>query len=144
MEGLITAAVLCFIHQARPDLLWGVPEDALTTENPLSVGKTLGIIGVAAALVGGILSLFASAFPDGLEWPMERVAGTSELESQGGIYDVAAGIQEKLSFLPDYAFPGSESAAGTTVSGLVGAAIVVAVCLALAYGLKFYQHKKQS
>ena len=140
VEGLITAAVLCFIHSARPELLWGVEKEA--GEGKLSLGKTIGVLGILTALVGGILALFASAFPDGLEWSMEKVAGTAELESSGGIYSVFAGIQEKLSFLPDYAFPGSESAAGTTVSGIVGALIVAALCIALCYAVKLFRGKK--
>ena len=38
--------------------------------------------------------------------------------------DTASGIQETTSFLPDYAFKDNDSAAGTTVSGLVGSGIV--------------------
>ena len=57
-------------------------------------------------------------------------ADTPKSLRNAGIYSVFAGIQEKLSFLPDYAFPGSESAAGTTVSGIVGALIVAALCIA--------------
>ena len=45
----------------------------------------------------------------------------------------AEAVQEKTAFLPDYSFAGSDSAAGTSVSGLVGSVIVavfaVAVCL---------------
>ena len=141
VEGVITAVVLCFIHEARPELLWGVGGTA--KEGKIGLKGTIGIIAVAAALVGGILSLFASAFPDGLEWSMEKVAGTAELEAGGGIYDLFAGIQEKLSFLPDYAFPGSESAAGTTVSGLVGALLVLVLCVAVCYLFRFFRSKNR-
>ena len=72
----------------------------------------------------------------------EKVAGTAELESSGGVYSVFAGIQEKLSFLPDYAFPGSESAAGTTISGLVGALIVAALCVGVCLLFRFFRNKK--
>lgn len=141
VEGLITAAVLIFVHEARPELLWGV--GGVENEARFSFKKTLGILGVCAALIGGILSLFASAFPDGLEWSMERVAGTAELEAAGGAYDAAASIQETLSFLPDYAFKGSESAAGTSVSGIVGAAIVVLILVACAKAFKFFSNKNR-
>ena len=43
--------------------------------------------------------------------------------------DSAAKIQEKTAFLPDYSFADSDSAAGTSVSGLVGSAIVAAVAI---------------
>ena len=142
VEGLITAVVLCFIYEARPELLWGVDAETSAKEGRFSLKKTLAILGVATVLVGGILSLFASAFPDGLEWSMEQVAGTTELESAGGVYDVFAGIQEKTSFLPDYGFAGSESAAGTTVSGIVGALIVVILCVGAGWLFRFFRNKK--
>ncbi len=140
VEGLVTAAVLCFVHEARPELLWGVGKVS-EKEGRLTFGQTIGVVAVLAALVGGLLSLFASAFPDGLEWSMERVAGTSELEAAGGTYALAERIQSALSFLPDYAFPGSESAAGTTVSGIAGALIVVAICVGAAYLFRFFRHR---
>ena len=100
VEGLITAAVLCFVHEARPELLWGVEKSAVK-DGKMSFKKTLVVLAVCAALTGGILSLFASSHPDGLEWSMEKVAGTAELEADGGVYESAAGIQEATSFLPD-------------------------------------------
>jgi cobalt/nickel transport system permease protein len=131
VEGLITAAVLCFIYDARPELLWGTGQTE-ESEGRLTAGRTLGLLAILTALAAGILSLFASSLPDGLEWAMERTAGTSELAGSGAVYETAEGIQNALSFLPDYAFKGSESAAGTTVSGLVGALIVGVICFMIA------------
>jgi cobalt/nickel transport system permease protein len=131
VEGLITAAVLCFIYDARPELLWGTGQTE-ESEGRLTAGRTLGLLAILTALAAGILSLFASSLPDGLEWAMERTAGTSELAGSGAVYETAEGIQNALSFLPDYAFKGSESAAGTTVSGLVGALIVGGICFMIA------------
>ena len=142
VEGLITAAVLCFVYEARPELLWGVGE-ASAAEGRFSYKKTLGILAAAAAVIGGVLSLFASAFPDGLEWSMEKVAGTAELEAAGGAYEAAAGIQEATSFLPDYAFKGSESAMGTTVSGIVGAALVLLLCVGACYLFRLFRGRKR-
>ncbi len=135
VEGLITAAVLCFIYDARPELLWGIGGEE-KAEGRLTLGRTLVLLGGGAALIAGVLSLFASALPDGLEWAMERTAGTSELAGSGAVYEAAEGIQSTLSFLPDYAFKGSESAAGTTVSGLVGALIVGVLCFLIAAALR--------
>ncbi|MBQ1316620.1 MAG: energy-coupling factor ABC transporter permease [Lachnospiraceae bacterium] len=142
VEGLITAAVLCFVHEARPELLWGVGVAAKEGEGKLSFKKTLAILGVATLLVGGILSLFASAFPDGLEWSMEKVAGTTELEAAGTVYETAESVQEATAFLPDYAFPESESAIGTTVSGIVGALLVVVLCVGASYLFRFFRNKR--
>ena len=145
VEGLITTAVLIFVYEARPELLWGVGESDTVTvkkEGKLSLRNTVIAIAVAAAICGGIVSLFASAFPDGLEWSMEQVAGTTELEADGGAYDTAAGIQETTSLLPDYAFKNSESAAGTSFSGIVGSLVVVGVMVGASYAFKFFKKKE--
>ena len=139
VEGLITAAVLCFVAQSRPELLWNAQG---TADNKMSRKKTLGILAGMAALTGGLLSLFASSFPDGLEWTLEKVAGTAELPAEGGIYSAAGNIQETLSLLPDYGFRNMETAAGTTFSGLLGGLVVLVVCVALCYGLKLFMKRK--
>ena len=137
VEGLITAAVLSFVYSARPELLYC--SYASANENRLSVGKTLAIIGVCAALIGGGLSLFASSYPDGLEWSLERVTGSTELDAEGSIYEAAGSVQETTSLLPDYAFKGSESAVGTSFSGIVGGAVVALVCIGGCTAFKFYK-----
>ena len=141
VEGLITAAVLIFVNEARPELLWGVGEKT-TKEGKLSLKNTVIVLAVAAAICGGIISLFASAFPDGLEWSMEQVAGTSELEAAGGAYEVAENIQTATSLLPDYAFKNSEAAVGTSFSGIVGALVVVAIMIGACYAFKFFKKDK--
>ncbi len=64
-----------------------------------------------------------------------------ELEAAGSVYDRAASVQESLSFLPDYAFKGSESAAGTTVSGIVGAVMVLVLCVCLCYIFRLFMNR---
>ena len=87
--------------------------------------------------------MFASSFPDGLEWSIERITGSTEVESAGGVYDLFASIQEKTSFLPDYALKSTDSAVGTTISGIVGAAIVLGLCVAASYAFKFFRNEKE-
>lgn len=140
VEGLITAVVLCFVYEARPELIFGA--GAVQKEDRFSMKTTLTILGVAALVIGGFVSLFASAFPDGLEWSMERIAGTTELEATGNVYDKFAAVQESTSFLPDYAFTNSDSPLGTTVSGIVGGLIVLAVCIGASYAFRFFRSKK--
>ncbi len=143
VEGLITAAVLIFVYEARPELLWGVGETeaAAAKEGKLSFKNTIVVIAILAAMAGGIVSLFASAFPDGLEWSMEKVAGTAELEAAGGAYETASAIQDTTSLLPDYAFRNSESAVGTSFSGIVGALVVVGITVGACYAFKFFKNK---
>ena len=143
VEGLITAAVLCFLYETRPELLWSVGSANTNQKTArLSFPKTIGILAALTIAIGGILSLFASAFPDGLEWSLERITGSAELEAVGSIYDAAASIQETTALLPDYAFKGSESLAGTSFSGIIGALVVIAVCMGCCYLFKFFKGKQ--
>ena len=142
VEGLITAAVLCFIYDARPELLCNSESDFGRKQGRFTYRHTIAIIVVAVALMGGALSLFASENPDGLEWAMEKVAGTSELISDGKIYDKADDIQTTTAILPDYSIKDSDSAVGTTISGLVGGAVVIVVCMGACYIFKFFRKKE--
>jgi cobalt/nickel transport system permease protein len=139
VEGLITAAVLIFVQEARPEMLWGVAEE--TKSAKLSKGWTLGVIAVIAAFFGGVVSHFASAFPDGLEWSMEKVAGTTELEAAGSAYDTAANIQDATSLLPDYAFASVNG--GTSFSGIVGALVVVIVVVGVSMLIRTNRKRAQ-
>lgn len=148
VEGGITAAVLCFVYEARPEMLWGAGTAEAGKEGRFSFRKTLAVLAAAAAVIAGAVSLAASSLPDGLEWSMEKVAGTAELEAAGsdfemGVYETMENIQGTTAVLPDYAFSFSDSAAGTTVSGLVGGAAVIAFCAAACYAFKFFRRKKQ-
>jgi cobalt/nickel transport system permease protein len=141
VEGLITAAVLVFVYEARPTLLQCY-DGAVENAGKLSTGKTVGILGAAALVIGGLLSLVASEYPDGLEWSLQNITGSTELDASGSLYNAAAAAQEKLSLLPDYALPGSDSAVGTSISGIVGALVVVVLCVAVCYGLKLFKKKR--
>jgi cobalt/nickel transport system permease protein len=142
VEGLITAAVLVFVYEARPELLF-CSTDAEKADSRFSFKKTLGILAAAVVLIGGFLSLVASSNPDGLEWSIAKLTGSTELEgATNGIYQAAASIQDATSILPDYAFKGSESALGTTFSGIVGSLIVVVLCVVVCYLFKFFRKNK--
>ena len=152
VEGLITSAVLCFVYESRPELIRDVRDSGEAPAARRSLKATVVIIAVAALLVGGGLSLFASGNPDGLEWALfgNEEAGYSAnmgldeesfgVESRAA--ETAAGIQEKTSFLPDYAFPGSESPAGTSVSGIVGSAMVAGAALVICLAGGFFRRRK--
>ena len=154
IEGLITAAVLTFVYEARPELIKEVDTSDGTVSNKRSLGTVVVIMAVAVALVGGVLSLFASSNPDGLEWSLfgNSEAGYSENmgldEDEFGISssaaDKAAAVQNSTAFLPDYAFADSDSAAGTSVSGLVGSAMVAAAALLICAVCGFFRKKKSA
>ena len=143
VEGLITAAVLVFVHEARPELLYCSTESE-KKEGKISFKNTLVVLAVLTVLIGGGLSLVASSNPDGLEWSIEKITGSTEVESEGGIYETAGSVQETTALLPDYAFKDSESSFGTTFSGIVGSVIVVGVCVGACYIFKFFRKKQTS
>ncbi len=124
-EGVVTAAVLCFVYRMRPELFESANAGS-SIPTGVSMKKVLVSLGIIALLTGGILSLFASSYPDGLEWSMERVAGTAELATKGEVFDSAAQIQEQTAFLPDYDYADG-SGTGTSVSGIVGGALTFAL-----------------
>ena len=120
-EGIITAAVLCFVYRMRPELFESANAGS-SIPSGVSMKKVLISLGVVALLTGGVLSLFASSYPDGLEWSMEKAAGTTELATRGEVFDNAAQIQEKTAFLPDYDYADG-SGSGTSVAGIIGGAL---------------------
>ncbi|MBO4302706.1 energy-coupling factor ABC transporter permease [Methanosarcinaceae archaeon] len=144
VEGLITAAVLIYVLKARPELI-----ESAASAKPLgdvslkSVALTLL---VAALIIGVIVSLFASGYPDGLEWSIEGVTGSTEIDRAGGIYDTAAGIIDTTAFLPDYAFrsDGEDgSIAGTSTSGFIGSILTLALAIIVGLAVTaFLKHKK--
>ena len=138
VEGAITAAVLVFLFAARPSLLWCAEESE--SASSVSLKNVLAIMGAAAVVLAGGLSLLASELPDGLEWSLERMTGSTELESaDSSVYALSEAVQSVTALLPDYNFAGSESAAGTSFAGVVGAVIVMLLILAGGKVLKSFR-----
>ena len=146
VEGLVTAAIVAFVRQARPELL-----DCAANSRPLAslpIARILIGFAVAAGLTGGVFSWFASTRPDGLEWSIAQVTGQRELAAPAaGIHGLLAGVQEKTSLLPGYDFRGNGREAavaragqpawpavdpGATVSGLVGGGLTLLLTVWLA------------
>ena len=152
VEGLITAAVLNYVYASRPELLKDVAVDSAEQGRQRSLKGVVLTLAVVALVVGGGLSLFASSNPDGLEWALfgnqeSGYAANMGLDEEAfgvesAAADTAGEIQEKTSFLPDYAFKNSESAAGTSVSGIVGSAIVAAVAVLICMIGGFFRKRK--
>lgn len=144
VEGLITASVLCFIYEARPELLWKGEDVSQKKEGRLSYKSTIIILATAASVIGGLLSLIASSHPDGLEWAIERIAGYTELQTSGTAYEIAEKIQEITAIFPDYSFKSSDSILGTSFSGIFGGIIVVVLCIISCYLFKFFRGKSEN
>ena len=153
-EGVLTAGLLRFVARVKPGVLAGTPS-AASADSGHRTRLLLVSFGLAALLMAGVCSWFASEKPDGLEWATGRVAGTEELERPASGW--VARVQEwtrRLAVFPDYEFrkepggtPGesgrdahapvkatdvSKMNAGTSAAGVVGALatglLVVCVC----------------
>ncbi len=138
VEGLVTAAVVLAVQRARPEVL--IRERA----GGGSLRLVVTGIAIAAVVVGGVLSWFASVRPDGLEWTIARVSGSEALKAPAtNVHAAMARLQERTAVLPDYALPASTakkaergSPAETSLSGLVGGALVFGVALAIGAGAR--------
>jgi cobalt/nickel transport system permease protein len=99
VEGLVTAATVLFVLEARPDmrlLVAGISQRTVSVR-----GLLVGFL-LLAFLTGGALSWFASSDPDGLEWSIAKVSGKEEMAEREGLHAMLANFQRKIAFLPGY------------------------------------------
>ncbi|MHB8125701.1 MAG: energy-coupling factor ABC transporter permease [Desulfitobacteriaceae bacterium] len=107
VEGLVTTAIVAFVWKTRPEIIEKATlGDAIGN---VSIKKVLAGLAIVAVISGVVLSWFASANPDGLEWSMFKTAGKAELEAPDGIHQMLSEIQSKTAILPDYSFKAPES-----------------------------------
>jgi len=142
VEGLATAAVVAFIARARPEALEvsaevdrdlrarsahpcppHAPDAARRSASTLgnqarSLRPVLIGLLVAALILGGVVSWFASTHPDGLEWSIAKVTGKEVSPSE----------------------PWPAVNVGTSVSGIAGGFLTLALAILIGVGLK--THKK--
>jgi len=140
VEGVVTALVVSFVYRARPEVLGSVIQEKPLGELPL--GSLLAAFLIAAVLIGGVLSWFASEHPDGLEWSIARITGSEQLPETGlKAHDALSAVQEKMAILPDYALPdrtghGSSQRVGKSLSGIVGGALTLIICILTGFVLR--------
>lgn len=110
-EGLITGSVITYLANVRPDLLPGEEQKTRSWLIPV----------IAVLLIASVLSLFASAFPDGLEKVAEDI----------GFIKLAENVRVSIPTpLADYGIEGLGQI-GTSIAGLLGSG----VCFAVAFGI---------
>lgn len=146
VEGIVTGAVLCFVYKMRPEIMDSALQGASIGDG-VSTKKVVAVFAVLAVLVGGGLSLLASSNPDGLEWAMEKVAGTAELNAEGSFLNGAAAAQEATAFMPDYDYASAGedgSSTGTTVAGIVGGIMTFALAGAVGFVITKVKKKKNT
>ena len=147
-EGLITGAVLIFIYKARPAMLWGVDPAVTGKPSKLAWKEMLAVLLVVAALLTFAISNFASSNPDGLEWSIEKLTGSTELdEKEDAAHTASAEIQEGTALLPDYSLKPAEgeeeAAAAPTVTGILVAVSIVAAAGVTAVVVRNVRRRKK-
>jgi len=125
VEGVVTAAVLCFVHKARPEIMEST-YDKIAIQNNVPMKNVLIVFAIITVLVGGALSIYASSYPDGLEWAIEKTTGAAEIETTNPMIEKAEQAQNAVAVMPDYDFKNAgedNSKAGTAVAGVIGGAL---------------------
>ena len=155
VEGIVTALVVSFVYRARPEVLQSVLQDKPLGDLP--VRSLIITFLVAATLIGGVLSWFASEHPDGLEWSIAKITGAEEIQGKEPLEKGAlAAIQKQTTLLPDYTLPTSatngsgvplsaaEERIGTSLSGLVGGSITLLLCIVAGFFLRKRTESQQA
>lgn len=135
VEGIVTGLVLNFLYENRPDILEKVD---IRKNYKMTKKKVIATILVAALVVGGGISLFASSHPDGLEWAILKTSGSEELMVSSYINEKAVNVQNKTSFLLDYGFnsdnlSATEEVIGKVIAGVVGVVITIVIIVLITY-----------
>ncbi|MDE7410398.1 MAG: energy-coupling factor ABC transporter permease [Muribaculaceae bacterium] len=118
IEGIATAAVLCFLAKYRPETLYGeyVASESSgggrVVSGSGSLRHVLIFFGIATLIFAGAFTWIASSNPDGLEWSIEKVSGISEMPS----------ATPPTAFMPGY---------DSRFAGIVGALIVMVMLWAI-------------
>jgi cobalt/nickel transport system permease protein len=156
VEGGVTATVVLFVRRAQPEILTRAEQGR--SLRGVSTRRVVGGFLIAALVAGGAFAWFAASDPDGLEWSIGKVTGKNEPTGVAkGVRDAIAGIQERTAFLPGYGFKQAQETqaaegappkwpavdAGTTVSGLVGAAITLLLAGVLGWVLVRRSRKRR-
>ncbi|MDE6559149.1 MAG: energy-coupling factor ABC transporter permease [Muribaculaceae bacterium] len=133
-EGLATAAILIFVVKSRPNILYKFhtdQSDALKNIKNVLIG-----FGIGALILGGGIAFLASEYPDGLEWSIEKITGSTELIASSDAIAIAADrVRTSTSIMPDY---------DNNLSGILGALMVLIVVWSITYLITRRQRKNSS
>lgn len=155
-EGLLTAAVLVYIRQVRPQTI----ADCAVTSAKLSRGTFYATLLIAAIVIGAGLSLYASPMPDGLEYSYAERPDQPDFESivSNESQTIAAvdDLQSRYSPLPGYTLRASAigtiaaanltepANAWTSFAAVIGSAITMAFIWLTARAVKSRSHPQNA
>jgi cobalt/nickel transport system permease protein len=136
-EAIITSLVLTFIFAVRPEILG----DSLASGKGRSIPLKKAIVAIAGlALIGCVLSQFASGNPDGLEWSIGNIY-EEELPAEGVLHSALGEVQSAVSPMPDYAFKSPELGESPILPGIIGGIITLGLALLVGASLSFARRK---
>lgn len=117
-EGAVTFAVVAYLRRVRPELLGLAPDESPATgASPARPGYSVvtGSLLATALLLAGVVSWFASTWPDGLEWSyVEHRYGAAEKVVQNESPVVAAVDQWQSQWSPMSDYTRREAPLGQT------------------------------
>jgi len=135
IEGIVTAAVLCFIQSIRPEIL-DIPDTA-DKKASLSLKKVILIFIALTVIIGGGLSVLASKLPDGLEWSVAKANQTEQIaDNANNTATVSPSDNTNTANTP-------ESTDNTSTSGIIGSVITVALVGIIGLAIRIFKNKNK-
>ena len=132
VEAAVTTVVLFYVWREMPELIKG--ESAPVQSDKQSLKRLLITVMIAALLISGGLSWYASEQPDGLEWAIIKTAGHDELQNSSWLHEILAQWQQRVGLFADYqaglASLTDKKAAvdlDTSAAGIIGAVLILAI-----------------
>lgn len=131
VEGLVTAAILCFIFETRPEIL-------SSNENKRNLKPVILSFAITALITSGGFSLLASTAPDGLEWSLAKIGLENSAPEAA---TTLSSLQNTTAIFPDYHIAGSESILGGSFAGMFGTLFIMAVICLAGLFFRFWRKK---
>lgn len=135
-EGIATGFLLYFVARTRPSLLLREAPAPTQARETHTLRPVMIVFGALALVFGVTFTWIASSHPDGLEWSIERLTGSTDIinDTAAATRTAFANVQNATSVIPDY---------DSTWSGIIGCAMVVILTWAILTCMRHRRHATQ-
>ncbi|MGL4599944.1 MAG: energy-coupling factor ABC transporter permease, partial [Plesiomonas sp.] len=134
-EGVITATILNFVLSSN-EIQPFRPSLGLQRQNRLT-----SITLMVSLAIAGIVSIFVSKRPDGLEWIVDKLANNSLITLAP---EPVNGIQQSISIFSNYNFIGKFPVIETSIAGVLGSIFTLVFIMSLFYVIKFISKRNNA